>query len=175
MGKEIIPIETIENKIYIIRDCKVMLDSDLAALYSVEVKRLNEAVKRNLRRFPDDFMFQLSKEEWEVLRVRCQIVTSPKGGGRQYFPYVFTEQGVSMLSSVLNSEQAITINVQIMRTFVKMRQFALENKELSERLSYVEQYLMQYAKDNSVEIDKINQAINYLIDITKPAGIGFKI
>jgi hypothetical protein len=168
---EIIPIQ---NLIYEVRGHKVMIDKDLAALYGVEVKRLNEAVKRNLRRFPIDFMFQLTKEEWEVVRVRSQIATSPKGGGRQYLPYVFTEQGVSMLSSVLNSEQAITVNVQIMRTFVKMRQFALENKDLSERLAMVEKYLMQYSKDNNAEIDKINEAINYLLDITKPAQIGFK-
>ena len=120
-------------------------------------------------------MFQLTKEEWDVVRVRSQIATSPKGGGRQYFPYVFTEQGVSMLSSVLNSEQAITVNVQIMRTFVKMRQFALENKDLSERLAMVEKYLMQYSKENNAEIDKINEAINYLLDITKPSQIGFKV
>ncbi|MDD3437770.1 MAG: ORF6N domain-containing protein, partial [Candidatus Gastranaerophilales bacterium] len=108
------------------------------------------------------------------VRVRSQIVTSPKGGGRQYLPYVFTEQGVSMLSSILKSKQAIIVNIQIMRTFVKMRQFALENKDLSERLAMIEEYLMQYTKDNNAEIDKINEAINYLLDITKPAKIGFK-
>ena len=167
-------IISIKNLIYEVRGHKVILDKDLATLYGVEVKRLNEAVKRNIRRFPIDFMFQLTKEEWDVVRVRSQIATSPKGGGRQYFPYVFTEQGVSMLSSVLNSEQAITVNVQIMRTFVKMRQFALENKDLSELLAMVEKYLMQYSKENNAEIDKINEAINYLLDITKPSQIGFK-
>jgi hypothetical protein len=168
---EIIPIK---NLIYEIRGHKIMLDNDLATLYGVETKVLNQAVKRNADRFPEDFMFQLTQDEWEVIRVRSQIVTSPKGGGRQYLPYVFTEQGVSMLSSVLKSKQAITVNVQIMRTFVKMRQFALENKDLSERLAMVEKYLMQYSKDNNAEIDKINEAINYLLDITKPAQIGFK-
>ncbi len=151
-----------------------MLDKDLANPYAVETKVLNQSVKRNIERFPEDFMFQLTQAELEVIRVRSQIVTSPKGGGRQYLPYVFTEQGVSMLSSVLKSKQAIVINVQIMRTFVKMRQFALENKDLSDRLSMVEKYLMQYTKDNNTEIDKINEAINYLLDITKPAQIGFK-
>ena len=169
---EIIPIQ---NLIYEVRGHKVMLDKDLATLYGVETKVLNQAVKRNAERFPEDFMFQLTQDEWEVVRVRSQIVTSPKGGGRQYLPYVFTEQGVSMLSSVLKSKQAITVNVQIMRTFVKMRQFALENKDLSERLSMVEKYLMQYSKDNNAEIDKINEAINYLLDITKPSQIGFKV
>lgn len=163
----------IKNLIYEIRGHKVMLDNDLARLYGVETKVLNQAVKRNVERFPEDFMFQLTQEEWEIVRVRSQIVTSPKGGGRQYLPYVFTEQGVSMLSSVLKSKQAIIVNVQIMRTFVKMRQFALENKDLSERLAMVEKYLMQYAQDNNKEIEKINEAINYLLDITKPAKIGF--
>lgn len=169
---EIIPIQ---NLIYEIRGHKVMLDKDLATLYGVETKVLNQAVKRNVERFPEDFMFQLTLEEWEAVKVRSQIVTSPKGGGRQYLPYVFTEQGVSMLSSVLKSKQAIIVNVQIMRTFVKMRQFALENKDLSERLLMVEKYLMQYTKDNNAEIDKINDAINYLLDITKPSKIGFNI
>lgn len=168
-------ITPIQNLIYEIRAHKVMLDKDLATLYGVETKVLNQAVKRNLERFPVDFMFQLSQDEWDDVRVRSQIVTSPKGGGRQYLPYVFTEQGVSMLSSVLKSKQAIKVNVQIMRTFVKMRQFALENKDLSERLTMVEKYLMQYTKDNNTEIDKINEAINYLLDITKPSKIGFKI
>lgn len=168
---EIIPIQ---NLIHEIRGHKIMLDNDLATLYGVETKALNQAVKRNIERFPADFMFQLTQDEWEAVRVRSQIVTSPKGGGRQYLPYVFTEQGVSMLSSVLKSKQAITVNVQIMRTFVKMRQFALENKDLSERLAMVEKHLMQYSKDNNAEIDKINEAINYLLDITKPSQIGFK-
>lgn len=168
-------IVTIQNLIYKVRGHKVMLDKDLATLYVVETKVLNQAVKRNIERFPEDFMFQLTQEEWEAVKVRSQIVTSPKGGGRQYLPYVFTEQGVSMLSSVLKSKQAITVNVQIMRTFVKMRQFALENKDLAERLSIVEKYLMQYSKDNNAEIDKINEAINYLLDITKPSQIGFKV
>jgi hypothetical protein len=176
MTNKLLIANNIASMIFIVRGQKVMLDNDLADLYQVETKALNRAVKRNIERFPDDFMFQLSKKEWEALKVRCRIVTSPKGGGRQYLPYVFTEQGVSMLSSVLASKQAITINVQIMRTFIKMRQFALENKDLSERqIAMVEKYLIQYAKDNSAEIDKINEAINYLLDITKPAEIGFKI
>ena len=112
----------IQNLIYVIRGHRVMLDSDLAMLYEVETKNLNRAVKRNIERFPENFMFQLTEEEREACKVRCQIVTSPKGGGRQYLPYVFTEQGVAMLSSVLNSKRAIQINVQIMRTFVKLRE-----------------------------------------------------
>ena len=131
----------IKNLIYTICGHRVMLDSDLAMLYEVETKVLNQAVKRNIERFPKDFMFQLTEQEWEDFKVRSQIVTSPKGGGRQYLPYVFTEQGVSMLSSVLKSKRAIQINVQIIRTFVKMRQWAIENKDMAqEYLSNREQF-----------------------------------
>ncbi|MCD7779576.1 MAG: ORF6N domain-containing protein [Candidatus Gastranaerophilales bacterium] len=122
----------IKNLIYVIREQKVMLDSDLAMMYGVETKYLNRQVKRNLERFPQDFMFQLSKEEFEFLR--CQIVTTKiteeTRGGRQYLPYVFTEHGILMLSSVLNSKRASEINIQIIRTFVKIRQLAIEHKDL---------------------------------------------
>lgn len=174
---EVLPIK---NLIYTIRGHKVMLDSDLAMLYEVETKRLNEAVKRNIERFPSDFMFQLTEQEWEAFRVRSQIATSPKGGGRQYFPYVFTEQGVAMLSSVLKSKRAIQINVQIMRTFVKMRQWAIENKDLAQRLSELEHYFIEHCEDNRQDneetkrhIAKIYEAIGLLMDRTKPAKIGF--
>lgn len=161
----------IQNLIYEIRGHKVMLDSDLAELYQIPTYRLNEAVKRNTRRFPPDFMFQLTETEHKSLI--SQVAISKKRGGRRFSPYVFTEQGVAMLSSVLNSEQAISINIQIMRTFVKMKQFALENKDLAQRLSEMEQYFIQYAKENNTEIDKINEALNLLMDRTKPANIGF--
>ena len=115
------PQEAIENKIYIIRGNKVMLDHDLAKLYGVSTKRLNEQVRRNIKRFPGDFMFQLSQEEDDLLR--SQFATSNAGrGGRRYFPFAFTEQGVAMLSSVLNSERAIAVNIQIMRAFAKIRE-----------------------------------------------------
>ena len=169
MASDLIPVQ---NLIYEIRGQKVMFDKDLAALYEIETKALNRAVKRNIERFPDFFMFQLTDEEFNSLR--CQIGTSKAGkGGRRYLPYVFTEHGVLMLSSVLNSKKAVQVNIQIMVAFIKMRQYALENKELSERLSNVEKYLMQYAKENNAEIDKINQAINLLLDRTKPSQIGF--
>jgi hypothetical protein len=128
----------IERKIYLIRGEKVILDSDLADLYGVMVKVLNQAVKRNIGRFPEDFMFQLTKEEDESLR--SQIVTLKKGRGehRKYLPNVFTEQGVAMLSSVLNSERAIQVNVVIMRTFVKLRAFLSANKELAHKLTLLE-------------------------------------
>ena len=119
MEKPKIPIK---NMIYEIRGQKVMLDGDLAALYCVETKHLNRTVKRNIKRFPSDFMFQLSSKEWEDLR--CQIGTS-SWGGQRYYPYVFTEQGVAMLSGLLNSDIAITVNIKIMRAFVKLRHFTL--------------------------------------------------
>ena len=151
-----------------------MLDSDLANLYEVPTKRLNEAVKRNLARFPKHYMFQLTNEEYESLR--SQIATSNKTrGGRRYMPYVFTEQGVAMLSTVLNSEKAIQINIKIIDTFVQMRQWALDNKELTKRVADIENYLMNYAKDNNKEIEKIYEAIDLLMDRTKPRKIGFGV
>ena len=123
-----------------------MLDSDLAKLYEIPTYRLNEAVKRNLSRFPSNFMFQLTKDEYETLI--SQIAISKKGrGGRRSMPYVFTEQGVAMLSSVLNSERAIQINIQIMNTFVQMRHWALENKDLARRVAELEHYFIEHAKD----------------------------
>lgn len=135
----IIPAEIIEKKIYFLRKKKVMLDSDLAELYGVQTKVLNQAIKRNFDRFPDDFMFQLTKDEYILLR--SQIVTLKQGRGqhRKYLPFVFTEQGVAMLSSVLNSKRAIYVNIQIMRTFVKLRELLASHKELADRLSELEQ------------------------------------
>ena len=162
----------VKNLIYEVRGYKVMLDSDLAELYEVQTKRLNEAVKRNLTRFPKHYMFQLTNEEYESLR--SQFATSNKTrGGRRYMPFVFTEQGVAMLSSVLKSEKAIQINIRIIDTFVQMRQWALDNKELTKRVADIEKYLINYAKDNDKEIEKIYEAIDLLMDRTKPRKIGF--
>ena len=134
---DLISSETIEKAIYLIRGEKVMLDCDLALLYGVQTKILNKAVKRNFQRFPPDFMFQLTEDEAEALRF--QIGTSNKGrGGRRYLPYVFTEQGVAMLSSVLNSERAIVVNIEIMRAFVKLRQLLASNTDLARRLDELE-------------------------------------
>lgn len=134
-NSSLIPPEIIENKIYFIRGKKVMLDRDLAALYKVETKVLIQAVKRNLKRFPDNFMFQLNNIEMESLR--SQFVTS-KRGGRRYNAYVFTEQGVAMLSSVLNSEKAVQINIQIMNTFVRLREMMINNRALREKIEAME-------------------------------------
>lgn len=168
-------IVKIQNLIYEIRGFKVMLDSDLAKLYGVETRVLNQSVKRNLERFPDNFMFQLTPDEFQLLISQIVISKNPneKRGGRQKLPYVFTEQGVAMLSSVLRSKQAIQTNIQIMNTFVKVRHFVLENKELTQRFKELEQYFINYCKDNEKDKQEIYQAIDLLMDRTKPAKVGF--
>ena len=140
----IIPIEVIEKKIFLIRSNKVMLDSDLAELYCTTTKVLIQAVKRNIRRFPPDFMFQLNNQE--VAGLRSQFVTSKIGrGGRRYLPYAFTEQGVAMLSSVLYSDRAVDVNLQIMRAFVKLREMIASHKDLAKRLDELEKkYDLQF-------------------------------
>ncbi|MBQ9245620.1 ORF6N domain-containing protein [bacterium] len=162
----------IKNLIYKIRGFRVMLDSDLAMLYGVETRALNQAVKRNIERFPKHFMFQLTKEEYENLI--SQNVTSSWGGVRK-MPYAFTEQGVAMLSSVLKSKKAIQINIQIMDTFVSMRRWAIENKDLGQRLAELEHYFIEHCKDQETDMRKLYEAIGLLMDRTKPSKIGFNI
>lgn len=169
---ELIPTETIENKILIVRGQKVMLDRDLAQLYEVETKRLNEAVKRNIERFPDNFMFKLNDNELKELVAICDRFKTLKHSTS--LPYAFTEYGVAMLSSVLNSKRAIAINIQIIQAFIKIKEFALSHNDLSQRIIELETYFINYAKDNDEQIQKINEILNYLIDITKPNKIGFK-
>jgi hypothetical protein len=159
MNKEIsIPDEVLMKKIYMVNDTKVMLDRDLAELYQVETKVLNQAVKRNRERFPDDFMFQLTSDQWKNLK--SQIVTS-SWGGRRTLPYVFTEQGVAMLSSVLKSSVAINVNIQIIRVFTKMRAMLLTHNDLliemeeirkkvggqDEKIELIFNYLQQFIKE----------------------------
>jgi len=161
----------IERRIYFIRGLKVMLSGDLANLYAVLHKVMMQSVKRNIERFPDDFMFQLTKEEYDTLR--SQIVTSNKRGGQRYIPYAFTEQGVAMLSGVLRSKRAIQVNVAIMRTFVKLREILSDHKELAEQFSLLERKVEKHDH----EIHAIFEAIRRLMD--PPARtkrtIGFKI
>lgn len=158
----------IQSKIYEIRGQQVMIDKDLAGLYQVEVKRLNESVKRNLKRFPEDFMFQLTTEEW--LNLKSQFATSSWGGTRK-LPYAFTELGVSMLSSILNSELAIEVNINIMRAFVAVRRFIanppvdrvseLQN-ELKELKSYIEEVFTDYNdinEDTRMQLELINRTL----------------
>jgi len=214
--KKLMPIQ---DMIYEVRGQKVMLDSDLAELYEVEVKRLNEAVKRNIKRFPLDFMFQLTGEEWDILRsqiatskedvsilkyqngtlsLRSQFVISNENntdlksqiatsnnirGGRRYMPYVFTEQGVAMLSSVLHSEQAIEANIQIMRAFVQMRHYVLAQGGSSEEAAKLHKLLMLHIDncdykftEHDKTIEQIIEALNNLIEKPKPAiKIGFGV
>ena len=148
----LIPIDRIERSILLLRGQKVMLDSDLAELYEVETKNLVRAVKRNLKRFPSDFMFQLTKEELENLRFH--FGTSSQWGGRRYPPYAFTEQGVAMLSSVLKSQKAIEVNILIMRAFVKLREMIASNKDLAKRLDALEQ---KYDTQFKIVFDAIRQ------------------
>jgi hypothetical protein len=166
---ELLTEERVLQLIHKIRNQKVMLDSDLAEMYGVPTKRLNEQVKRNSDRFPIDFMFQLNEEEWQNLK--SQIATS-SWGGRRTLPYVFTEQGVSMLSSVLNSPQAIQINISIMRVFVKVREWSLNYGELALKIKELE-------KDTSEHHDHIAHIYQLIEELLRPTienrpAIGFK-
>ena len=172
-------LQVIQNKIYEIRGQKVMLDFDLAELYGSETKRLKEAVRRNLKRFPCDFMFELTKEEFTSLR--SQIASSNKRGGMRYMPFAFTEQGVAMLSSVLNSESAIEINISIIRAFVTVRQYlssinstVKEIEELKRRMKMLEEgsedtiaAVNDLSEDTRKELDDIYLALSQLADKQK--------
>ncbi|MBI2989405.1 MAG: ORF6N domain-containing protein [Deltaproteobacteria bacterium] len=150
----LVPTERIERSILLIRGHKVMLDADLAELYGVETKALNRAFTRNRERFPDDFVFQLTESEFADLR--CQIGTS-RWGGRRYLPYAFTEQGVAMLSGVLHSKRAIQVNVEIMRTFVRLRQLLASNAQLARKLEALEK---KYDTQFKVVFDAIRQLMS---------------
>lgn len=163
----LIPVESISTKIFLIRSEKVLLDRDLANLYGVETKVLNQAVNRNISRFPADFMFRLTKEENDFLR--SQIVTLKKGEHSKYLPAAFTEQGVAMLSSVLKSERAVQVNIAIMRAFVQMRKFFESNQALAKKLSTLEaETKKKFAKQHD-QIALIFEAIKELmIEKEKP-------
>jgi phage regulator Rha-like protein len=153
MSLSIIPHEKIESRIFLIRGHRVMLDADLASLYEVPTKVLIQAVKRNVARFPSDFMYQLTDKEFTDLR--SQIVTSNRGG-RRYLPYAFTEQGVAMLSSVLNSERAIQVNVQIIRAFTRLREMLLTHAELRQKIEEMEK---KYDQQFQVVFEAIRQLL----------------
>jgi len=159
-GVQVIPVELIERKIYLIRGHKVMLDSDLAGLYQVATKVLNQAVRRNLDRFPADFMFQLNEEELE--NWRSQIVTSNPGAkmGLRRPPYAFTEHGVAMLSSVLSSKRAIQLNVLIVRAFVRLREYLATNQELARKMEDLE----RTQQEHSAHIRQIYDYIQRLVE-----------
>ena len=154
-------ISVIENKIFTIRGQKVMINRDLAELYEVETKRLNEQVKRNLKRFPEDFMFQLSNDEQKELVANCDRFKNLKHSTSN--AYAFTEQGVAMLTSILNSDIAININIQIMRAFVKLRQYALLNDN-SEEIKELKKLLNLYIEKNDSRVNQIIHVLNNLIE-----------
>jgi hypothetical protein len=161
-------IQVIHEKIFQIRGNRVMLDFHLAELYQVETRVLNQAVKRNIKRFPDDFMFRLNKEEWETMN-SSQSVMTPANRPKSALPYAFTEQGVAMLSSVLNSDKAIEVNIAIMRAFVLLRQYQMDYEELKHQIEKLEKEMNQQFED-------IYQALDYLLDPPEPEKdqIGFK-
>ena len=184
MSKEIVPIDRIAASIHLLRGQKILLDSDLAALYGVATKVLNQAVKRNSDRFPDDFMFQLSRGEVErisqivtssrdVRRSRSQIVTLKRGQNIKYRPYAFTEQGVAMLSSVLKSERAVKVNIAIMRAFVKLRETLETNRELARKFAELEKRVGKHDE----KIDAILEAIRQLMapPVKPKREIGFHV
>ena len=160
-SESLVPVEVIERKIYLIREQKVMLDADLAQLYGVVTGRLNEAVKRNRNRFPKDFMMRLTLAEGRsVLGLRSQTAILKRGQHRKYAPYVFTEQGVAMLSSVLNSERAVQVNIAIMRAFVKLREVMATHRDLANKIASLER---KYGSHEE-EIQVIFQAIKNLLE-----------
>jgi len=159
---ELVAAPAIEKRILVARDRQVMLDEDLADLYGVETKRLVQQVKRNLKRFPEDFMFQLDRAEAEALR--SQIATSNDGrGGRRYAPYVFTEQGVAMLSGVLRSERAIAVNIEIMRAFVELRRAAAGYTALEKRLDQLERDTSSRLGQHDEQLNEIFKTLRQLI------------
>ncbi|MDX2128430.1 MAG: ORF6N domain-containing protein [Chloroherpetonaceae bacterium] len=167
--QDLIVQERILRSIFVIRNQKVMMDSDLASLYGVETRRLNEQVSRNIDRFPDDFMFQLSEMEWKHLK--SQFATS-SWGGRRTPPFMFTEQGIAMLSSVLNSPTAIQVNISIMRVYVKMRQWAVNYEDLLKKIDALNQRQMEHSE----HIREIYQIIEELVRpaITERKPMGFR-
>lgn len=164
-------LQLIQSKIYEIRGRKVMLDRDLAELYQVTTGNLNKAVKRNLKRFPPDFMFQLTAEEWEALRFQIGILKNGRGEHTKYLPYAFTEQGLAMLSGILNSDIAINVNISIMRAFVAIRQMIASPKtnkidELEKRMDAIENYIEEVFSDYNdinddtrMQLELINQTL----------------
>ncbi|MFZ1372003.1 MAG: ORF6N domain-containing protein [Ferruginibacter sp.] len=163
-------IQSIQNRIYEIRGERVMLDRDLANLYEIETKVLNQAVNRNIRRFPKDFMFQLTKSEFEDLRVqfetldnnplRSQFVTSKGRGGNRYLPYAFTEQGVAMLSGIINSDKAISMNIAIMRAFVAVRHILLKQNDINEQIKEIKERIGEH----DVQLNQLYDALENLLD-----------
>ena len=170
-NKLTIPEEVVISKIYYIKDLKVMLDSDLAELYEVETRVLNQQVKRNRDRFPEDFMFQLSEIEWEVLKSRNR---SPSWGGRRKPPYVFTEHGVLMLSSVLNSKKAIAVNIQIMRIFTKLREMLTDNLHMKLEIEEIKKKISNQSKNIELVFSYLDELVDKKDNPEPRKQIGYK-
>jgi phage regulator Rha-like protein len=169
---KIVNADKLQDLIYTIRGVQVMYDNDLAELYGVEIKRLNEQVKRNRERFPEEFMFQLTDEEFAFLRSQNATLETGRGRHRKYLPYVFTEQGVAMLSAVLRSETAVKISIQIIKAFVAMRKFITTNAQIFHRLDAVEQKQLEQKVETDEKFDRIFNAIESK-EITPKQGIFF--
>jgi len=166
--ESLVSIELIEKRIFFIRGHKVMLDTDLAELYGVETFNLNKAVKRNIDRFPSDFMFQVTKDEMESLKFQFGISKTSGRGGRRYLPYVFTEQGVAMLSGILHSQRAVHVNIAIMRTFVKLRELLVNHKDLKKQIEAMEE---KYDQQFQIVFEAIKQLLE--TDAKPRKKIGF--
>ncbi|MBU0705597.1 ORF6N domain-containing protein [Patescibacteria group bacterium] len=176
VSKSLIPTERIEGVICTMRSQKVILDEDLAILYEVETKSLNRAFYRNEERFPEDFAFQITKSEWNSLKY--QFGTSKKGrGGRRKLPIAFTEEGVAMLSGILRSAQAVTVNIEIMRAFVRMRYIMTSQKEMSKELTEVKSFLLKHSNSSDREFRRVWQDIEKLSQppTQEERRIGFQI
>ncbi len=169
---KIVNADNLQGLIYTIRGVQVMYDSDLAELYGVEIKRLNEQVKRNRERFPEEFMFQLTDEEFAFLRSQNATLETGRGRHRKYLPYVFTEQGVAMLSAVLRSKTAVKISIQIIKAFVVMRKFITTNAQIFHRLDAVEQKQLEHKTETDEKFDRIFNAIESK-EITPKQGVFF--
>lgn len=165
VARNAIPLGVVEREILVLRRHRVILDEQLAQLYGVEVKVLNQAVKRNQERFPGDFMFQLTAEEARILR--SQVVTSRSWGGRRHLPFAFTEQGVAMLSSVLRSPRAVQVNIEIMRAFVRLRRMLHENADLARRLDALEK---KYNAQFRAVFDAIRELMEPTVETSRPIG-----
>lgn len=168
----IISEETISNKIYFIRDKKVMIDSDLAKLYGVETKQLKRQVRRNIERFPEDFMFELTSIEYDILR--SQIGTLKRGQHTKYLPLAFTEQGVAMLSSVINSETAIKVNIQIIRVFSKMKEALLDTIKMKLEIEEIKRKLLNHDKNIELVFSYLDELIDKKENNTERQKIGYK-
>jgi hypothetical protein len=167
-------LERVESRILVVRGKKVLLDRDLAALYGVQAKALNQAVSRNRDRFPDDFTFELTRAEWDAI-LRSQSVTSSFHGGRRYLPYAFTEQGVAMLSSVLRSRRAIEVNVAIMRAFVRLRELVATSAEFAARLDALERQLLEHDTQLKAVFDAIRELMEPDAGDVGGERIGFRL